>query len=188
MKKKRCRGCREYFPEDTCIRVPLGYFCSMSCASQHGTAKAKKARDKKAKQDHTKAKRKLKDEDKSFQDKKAQTIFNKFIRLRDAGEPCISCQKPPRKKNAGHYLSRGAHPELRFHPLNCHLQCEHCNSFKSGNQSLYRASLIKKIGVAEVEWIEGPHEAKRYTIANLKTIQRWFIRKTKRLERDVNNA
>ena len=165
-----------------------GWYKDFDHMAAHGLAKTRKQKVKADKKAHTKKKRELKENDKSFQNQKAQTIFNKFIRIRDDGEPCISCQKPPRKKNAGHYLSRGAHPELRFHPLNCHLQCEHCNSFKSGNQSLYRASLIKKIGSAKVEWLEGPHEPKRYTIANLKTIQKWFARKTKRLERDMENV
>jgi hypothetical protein len=35
-----------------------------------------------------------------------------------------------------------------------------------------------------VEYLEGPHEPKRYTIENLKTLQKWFKRKIKRMERD----
>lgn len=154
--------------------------CSYDCAREF--AKADVA--KKEKKAHTKAKKELKANDKSFQREKAQTIFNKFIRLRDAGQLCISCQKQPRKKNAGHYLSKGAHPELRYNPLNCHLQCEHCNSFKSGNQALYRTHLIKKIGSANVEWLEGPHDAAKYTLDDLKEIQQTYTLKIKELENE----
>ena len=164
------------------LKTNGGWFKDFDHMAKFGLAKARKDKEKSDKKAHSENKRKLKDNDKSFQNDKAQTIFNAFIRLRDAGNVCISCQKPPRKKNAGHYLSRGAHPELRFHPLNCHLQCEHCNSFKSGNQSLYRKNLIEKIGLDDVEWLEGPHEPKRYTIDNLKTIQKWYRRKLRRLE------
>jgi hypothetical protein len=47
---------------------------------------------------------------------------------------------------------------LRYHHDNINLQCEPCNTAKSGNQLEYRIRLIKKIGIERVEWIEGPHE------------------------------
>ena len=184
MKKRRCLCCKEYFPMDEMINPRNGWYKDFDHMAAHGLAKSRKQAAKKDRQSHAKKKRELKDNDKSFQADKTQTFFNKFIRLRDAGNVCISCQKPPRKKNAGHYLSRGAHPELKYHPLNCHLQCEHCNSFKSGNQALYRTHLIEKIGADNVEWLEGPHKPRRYTIENLKTLQKWFKRKIKRMERD----
>src|SRR5690606_27675959 len=66
--------------------------------------------------------------------KLAQTAFNAYIRERDKAKPCISCNRfNDVKRNAGHYLSVGSHPELRFDESNVHAQCEHCNSFKSGN-------------------------------------------------------
>lgn len=103
--------------------------------------------------------------------KEAQKWFNKFIRLRDAGSSCISCQRNTgAKMNAGHYRSVGSAPELRYYELNCHLQCEHCNSFKSGNIEHYRPNLLKKIGVHELTKIEGHHKPKKYTIDDLKEI------------------
>ena len=48
---------------------------------------------------------------------------------------------------------------LRYHHDNIHLQCEPCNTAKSGNQLEYRIRLIKKIGVERVEWLEGNHES-----------------------------
>jgi hypothetical protein len=103
--------------------------------------------------------------------KGAQAAFNAWIRERDYGLPCISCgRNTGSKRNAGHYLSVGSHPELRFEPLNCHSQCEHCNSWQSGNAVEYRRRLIEKIGVFSVEWLEGPHEPKKYTIEELKQL------------------
>jgi hypothetical protein len=181
--KRRCAHCRDYFLQESMIKNNRGYYCGIDCMADAGLKKARAKKEKTARAVHAAKRRSLKDNDKRFQADKAQVIFNGFIRLRDYGHICISCQKPPKKKNAGHYLSRGAHPELRYHPLNCHLQCEHCNSFKSGNQVLYRINLINKIGVANVDWLEGSHAPKRYTIGNLKTIQKWYKRKTKRLEK-----
>jgi hypothetical protein len=112
--------------------------------------------------------------------KLVQVDFNGFIRERDDGKPCISCDKPIRfKRNAGHYLSVGSHPELRFNELNCHLQCERCNSYLSGNAAAYRLHLIKRIGLAEVEALEGPHPPKKYTIDELENLRAEYRAKLK---------
>ena len=66
--------------------------------------------------------------------------------------------------NAGHYRSVGSCPELRFNEENCFLQCEHCNSYLSGNIIEYRKRLADKMGAYKVEWIEGKHEPLKLTI------------------------
>lgn len=104
--------------------------------------------------------------------KEAQVEFNRFIRLRDSGKVCISCKRRNNVKvNAGHYRSVGAFPELRYCEDNCHLQCEHCNTFLSGNLVEYRKALIQRIGIERAEWLEGPHEPKKYTIEELKALR-----------------
>jgi len=186
MKKLKCVNCKEYFPLSEGTKLPVGFLHSEDCMIEYAAkirAKARKRVEKINKKIHSNAKRALKDNDKKFQADKAQTLFNKWVRLRDEGSNCISCNKPPKKKNAGHYKSRGAHPELRFEPLNCHLQCEPCNSHLSGNISNYRISLISKIGIDKVEWIEGPHEPRRYTIEDLKEIQETYKAKIKSMEK-----
>jgi len=158
------------------------YDCAIEYAKKK-SAKDSKAKAKKEKQDHAAAKRSLKDNDKSFQVKKTQKIFNYYIRLRDNSNPCISCGRfHSGQYHAGHYRTAGANPELRFDDRNCHKQCSTCNNHLSGNLVKYRIRLISKYGNKLVDWLEGPHEPKRYTIDNLKTIQKWFKRKTKRLE------
>jgi hypothetical protein len=115
--------------------------------------------------------------------KLAQCEFNRYIRLRDEFLPCISCGRSTgSKRNAGHYLSTGAHPELRFHEDNCHSQCEHCNSWKSGNAVDYRVALIRKIGLERVEALEGPHEPKRYRVEELVGIRDIYRAKVKHLK------
>ena len=83
--------------------------------------------------------------------KEAQQAFNAWIRLRDADKPCISCGRHHEGQwYAGHYLSTGARPELRFEPLNVHKQCSACNTHLSGNLVLYRAELVRRIVVIGV--------------------------------------
>jgi hypothetical protein len=114
-----------------------------------------------------------------------QEVFNHWVRMRDAKAKlgCVSCGylwsgrlpsepwTPPRKANAGHYLSTAARPELRFHEHNVWLQCEQCNTYLSGNLIPYRAELIRRIGLPAVEALEGPHPAAKLTIDDLKRIK-----------------
>jgi hypothetical protein len=81
--------------------------------------------------------------------------------------------------NAGHYKPVGSHPELRFNEINCHLQSEHCNSYKSGNMVEYRARLIEKIGLPLVEWLDGPHKALKPTIEELKWLRSYYNRRAR---------
>lgn len=127
--------------------------------------------------------------------KEAQAVFNKWIRLRDANQPCISCGRTEVEWtrggawDCGHYLSRGAYPELRFDELNAHKQCKKCNggagkyAKKSRTVSQkYRVNLIRRIGISAVEKLEGPHEAKHYTIDELRAIKATYQAKCKELE------
>lgn len=169
----------------TDITEKKGY-CSIKCLADHTAFKRIEAQKKKERKAMKEAKEKLKT--RSDYTKDAQRWFNKWIRLRDHNQPCISCQKPPKKKNAGHYRSTGAAPELRFEPLNVHLQCEHCNTHLSSNAIDYRINLINKIGVDKVEWIEGPHPPKKYTIDELKAIKGKYKALCNELEKELKSA
>ena len=189
MKKRRCKYHREYFPMEEMLKTNAGWFKDYDAMAKFGLEKAKKDKVKREKKAHTEKKRKLKDEDRSFQLKKTQQIFNAYIRLRDMADPCISCGRfHSGQYHAGHYRSVGANPELRYLPSNCHKQCSACNNHLSGNISNYRIALIRKIGEASVTSLERNHPPKRYTIDNLKTIQKWFKRKTNRLLKEMDNV
>ena len=114
----------------------------------------------------------------------AQAVFNKFIRLRDKDQPCISCGRYHEGQwHAGHYRSVGACPELRFCELNVHKQCAPCNDHKSGNIIEYRINLVNKIGADKVAWLERQdHEPKKYTIEDCKEIIKHYKAKIKELE------
>ena len=104
--------------------------------------------------------------------KEAQTAFNAWIRERDKDLPCISCGRFHEGQwHAGHYLSTGARPELRFDEANVHKQCQPCNTHLHGNLIGFRISLHNRIGIAGVAYLEGPHEAKKYTRDELKAIR-----------------
>ena len=110
--------------------------------------------------------------------KEAQTIFNKYIRLRDNGLWCVSCNQMPKKKNCGHYFSSGGHSNVRFDEDNCHLQCEHCNTFLSGNLLNYQIGIQKRIGAQKLlELQERAHITKKWSVDELKEIIRIYKNK-----------
>ena len=111
--------------------------------------------------------------------KLTQIVFNKWIRKRDEGQPCLMCLNPnPKKVNACHYFSSGGHKNVCFDPMNVHLGCEYCNTFLHGNLIPYRKNLIKKIGRKEFKALESrAHKTRKYTREELKEI----IQKYKKL-------
>ncbi len=183
-KPKTCKNpaCRASF-----VPQRLGQaVCSPKCAL--ATVEAQKAKEKKSlaqagRRDIKVRKEALKTRADHLKD--TQHAFNAWIRQRDIGQPCISCGTTADVQYcAGHYRTTAAAPELRFEPLNVNLQCNrNCNMGKSGNLLGYRPGLIKKIGIEAVEWLEGPHEAKKYTVEDLKAITADYRAKTRELKR-----
>ncbi|MFY9326459.1 MAG: recombination protein NinG [Georgfuchsia sp.] len=170
---RKCKTCGTRY--EPTMRVQTA--CSVPCAIEQ----AKVARVKKeAKEDREK---KLKLKPRAQWMREAQAVFNRFIRARDAGQPCISCGRHhPGQIHAGHYMSTGARPELRFDERNVHAQCAPCNNHLSGNIALYRAGLIAKIGLPAVESLEGQHEPKKYSIDELREIKAIYTQKLKQLQ------
>jgi len=84
--------------------------------------------------------------------KKAQDVFNKWVRTRDKDFGCISCGAAI--DHAGHYLSQGHHSALRYNEMNVNGQCLRCNTFLHGNVINYRKGLVKKYGEEKVLMLE----------------------------------
>jgi len=170
----RCKNCREKFEP---IRFNHKYCLKDECI---------KAFVEEVKTNQWKTtKKRMKEDLKTLQDwlKEAQTIFNKYIRLRDMGLVCISCQQPPKKKNAGHYFSSGGHSNVRFDEDNVHLQCEHCNTFLSGNLLNYQIGIEKRIGAQKlIELQARAHLTKKWTIDELKEIIKTYKTKVRSLQ------
>lgn len=118
--------------------------------------------------------------------REAQAVFNEWVRLRDADLPCVSCGRyHDGQYHAGHYRTVGANPEIRFEPLNVWKQCAPCNTHLSGNLVNYRLSLLQRIGAEKLEWLEGPHPARKYTIEEIKAIKADYREKIKELKRSA---
>jgi hypothetical protein len=187
--KRRCTKCKTYEPIQNGVTTPLGFFCSHLCKLNYVIDSGNKLRIKAVSDKITRAQTKTKKESlKTVSNYKneLQVIFNKWVRIRDRNNPCESCQRHHTGQyHAGHYRSRGSCPELRYEPDNCFKQCAPCNNHLSGNLINFRINLIKKLGIKRVEWIEGPHEPKKYTIEQLKELKTVYKAKIKQLEQDI---
>lgn len=188
IKLKKCSECPTKFKQANSLHVVCSFGCSLK--------KVDRDNKKKAIAD-AKKERKLTNERKlALRTKRewtaiAQTAFNAFIRERDHGLPCISCDKPSLERrtlltgsrwDCGHFRSVGSAIELRFEPLNAHLQCSHCNNHLSGNIVEYRQRLIGRIGFKNLEWVEGFHAPKHYQIDDLKEIIQHYRKLTRELK------
>ncbi|EBG0692417.1 hypothetical protein DNW06_18660 [Salmonella enterica subsp. enterica] len=198
--RRKCKVCREWFHP--------AYSNVVWCCPEHGAiyalelrakekikAAARRIREKhqadKAERQRRQAKRES-FKTKAQWDKEAQAAFNRYIRIRDEGKPCISCDAPRVGKSnfltgsaidASHYRSRGAASHLKFNVFNVHSACTRCNRQLSGNAVEYRIRLIRRIGLERVERLESDNAPRRFDIPYLKRIKSIFTRKARALEK-----
>lgn len=168
---KKCFNCKEQFqPFNT-----LQKFCLKNeCIKEMIQIQKLK--------DWNKKKKKLVEELKTVNDylKIAQQVFNKYIRQRDTGLNCISCNKPCKKENAGHYYSQGGHSNVRFNEDNVHLQCEHCNTYLSGNLLNYQIEIKERIGAERLMNLQAiAHDVKKWSKDELKELIQVYKQKLK---------
>ena len=172
----RCKNCSDKFEP---IRFNMKYCLKDECIKVF-VEKTKEQQWKK-----TKAKSKLDLMTLSDYLRLTQQTFNKFIRLRDKGNVCISCQKKPLKENAGHFFNANNHYNVRFDERNVNLQCEHCNTYLSGNLIEYQRNLIHKIGIESYHELEADaRKTRKFTKDELKEIITEYKQKVKQLEND----
>jgi len=175
-RKRKCKACGTYFRPEREGQVVCN---NTECPVEY----AGKSFKKQIKREKAKEKKKFNENDKSYLMKKAQDTFNRYIRKRDEGQPCISCgdSMESRQVHAGHYRPVGKNGQHRFNEDNCHSQCSICNNHLSGNLVNYREGLIFKIGEKRVVALENHNSPKHWTIEELKSIIKKYDKKYKDL-------
>lgn len=186
---KPCIHCgKPFLPQYTHMQIA----CSLTCAARFAK-KQREAKEKQEKAQTRERKRAIRKLSEFRAD--AQKAFNEWVRLRDAHLACISCKtwNPPMvpggQWDAGHFLSRGAYPELAFEPLNVWKQCKVCNagSGKFAHKARtvaqkYEEELLRRIGPEKLAWLKGPHEPKKYTREDYEQIESTYRAKVKELK------
>lgn len=195
-KKCAVKTCRAPFvPEKTVIT-----WCSPECG--HAIAVAKLAKQKTA---QARASRKAVRDDKAETKKKldamrprkwflakAKTALHAYIRARDEGKPCISCDtillklgRPGGDYDAGHFRSVGSAKHLQFEEGNIFGQCKHCNDHLKGNQLEYERRLRILKGDAYVDAIKADNDARHLTIHDFLQIEATYTAKLRALKEAI---
>lgn len=194
--RRKCKVCSSWF-------IPA-YDNIRWCCPEHGAAYAIQLREKeKAKASARKLKEK-KEVDKADRQRlrerrialktksqwrsEAQEAFNRYVRLRDAGKPCISCGRMPEQKlggtmDCGHYRTRGAAAHLAFNLHNTAAQCVYCNRDRAGAQKAFELGLIERIGADRVEALNNNNTARKFDIPYFQRIKSIFNRRARHLEK-----
>jgi hypothetical protein len=173
----KCKNCKEKFEP---IRFNQKYCLKDECVRVW--VESEKAKQWKVK------KQKMKNDLETIQEliKATQIIFNKYIRLRDKGQVCISCQKKLKEGNvdAGHMWSAGGHSNLRFNEFNVNAQCSRpCNKDKAGDINNYRLGFVERYGIEKLNEIDSLAKIERkFTKDELKELIHKYKLKIKQLE------
>jgi hypothetical protein len=179
-KTMRCGIClKEYVQQRTMQRV-----CSPECAMAFANrieAKKQALDARRTAQELRKRKEALKPRAQWI--KEAQQAVNRYVRLRDAGLGCVSCDKPASwggQWHASHLRSTGAASAVRFNLWNIHKACSVCNNYLSGNLSEYQPRLRLRIGAEKIEWLRSQNGRASYSVEYLQRLKRVFTKKAKR--------
>lgn len=209
--RKRCTGCKKYFPSEQMIKSPAGIFHSRPCQFDYATKPGKVkelaqiGRDHKAKEARTN-KREYYRKDVKWQHKKTQPVFNKMRVLQErlyyikqGLEPiCISCSKTIGGDQwcCGHFKTVGAQGRLRYDEKNTHLQHNHsCNMHLSGdiagtkNTHGYREGLLIRYGAEKgkeiIEYCESNQSPYKWTWQEVEQIRTDCNAEIRKLEKEL---
>jgi hypothetical protein len=207
---KRCAktkgGCGEWF----LAMRPMAAACSPRCAEGMAATKRQRA-ESKAKADEGKKDRAKREAMKTRSQllAEAKREAQRFRRLEELakGSGCISCKrsqaevegtegwKPGGAWDGGHFLGKGARPELALEPMNIWLQCKSCNG-GSGQyarkgytvHAAFRVNLIEEVGLAAVEALEADHAPRHHSADQLREIRDTYRAKVRELTRQAESG
>ena len=198
---RHCKVCKSAYTPSKPLQSVCSPWCALSLAASK-RAKALKVEQVKERRADKVKRETLKPRSQWL--KEAKTAIQRFRRLDELamGSGCMSCGRSQQEVqgtdawklggawDGGHYMSKGARPELALEPLNIWLQCKSCNAGSSKYarkgytvNASFRANLIERIGLEQVEWLEGPHEAKHYSPDELQAIKKHYDELTRGLNK-----
>lgn len=189
-KSHKCKVCGTYYVKSQSLQK----VCGVNCAIKLSQQQSRKAREQIERKERIKTRKRmtaLKEKNKTHNEliKEAQSAVNRYIRLRDRNQCCISCGMPLVSEqlgggfDAGHYRSRGSAPHLRFYTLNIFGQCKKCNRYLGGNYHQFRLGLIDRLGIEKVEQIEADNRSRHYSDEDLRRIKQIFNKKCHLIEK-----
>ena len=198
---RRCTCCKQYGPAIDGIKTIAGWFIDAGHVLTYARNKQQRASSK-AKADAEKERRKelrgrkqaLNESSLKWQKKRTKDVVHELVRLLDAKEPCIVCRGfecgNRSEWDAGHYLTKAAHPELKFDPRNIFRQCSLTNTASTGRSSAeasirvkFEQGIIATYGMAHLEWLKKHHPQVKYTCEGLAAYRKEVAADVARLKR-----
>jgi len=180
---KACAVCPKEF---TPVR-PLQRVCSVPCAILWNEQKDAKKKDKAWNKETRRRREKAKTVTKWLSE--LQAIVNRYVRLRDRLDGCVSCFRSSSWQgqwHCSHYYPTSTSSAVRFNLWNMHKSCSICNAHLSGNIGAYTPRLIEKIGQRKFDWLELHHnDITKYDIAWIKRAIIVARKGVRRLERRI---
>ena len=153
-KPPKCKVCKNEFTR----QQPLQQVCSFKCSIDYARInQAKKAKEDWVKE---KAERKEKIMTKSDWEKLFQILINHIARLIDHNQPCIATNTMNGKRNGGHRYSVASNPSIRFNLHNVHIQSEHSNVWKGGDNDRYDEGLERVYGLDYKDYVRSLNQTK----------------------------
>ena len=181
-KPKRCKVGKELF-------VPIKF--GQPTCFKHAGEYLRDQRAKKLKVKQREQRKVMRSNIKTYSDwqKELQVLVNRYVRLRDSGGKCISCDRVLRESkgkggfvDASHFWSQGGNPSVRFDLDNIHSACIYCNRDKHGNLLEYRPRLIKRIGRKRFDALEQRKNTPlKLSIPEIETLKQLYKDKIKTL-------
>jgi len=121
--------------------------------------------------------------------KRADTIFSRYIRLKNADYRgyvrCITCGVVKHWKDgmqAGHFQSI-SHNSTRYHDQNVNPQCVGCNIFKQGEQYKHGKAIDLKYGKGTAGKLERlAKKSKQFTSEELEKMIKKYRKQVKKME------
>jgi hypothetical protein len=196
IKPKKCKQCRELF---TPLR-PLQMVCGAPCAIAYGNKqKARKAALEAKKERAEIRERKEKLKGRKDWEKDAARWFNKWVRLRDAHLPCISCGRTELNYleawDCGHFRTVGSAKHMQFIEDNAHKQCSTDNrgsekyiQKRERVAKAYEENLRLRIGNDRVDAVKNDNTQRHYTIEDFKDIKSKYKTLCQQLEKGIKDA
>ena len=182
-KPKTCRVCKAKFSPYSSTTV----VCSINCAIKHTEAKNARLEERRAviaRRELKQAKEAIKKPQEWFNE--CKTIAQKYARIRDFADGCISCDKGVNwwgQWHGSHFMPAGNNKAVALNLLNIHKACSECNNHKSGNLIEYQDRLIKKIGIEKVEWLKSQKQPHRFDVDYLRRYKKVIGKRLRRLEK-----
>ncbi len=116
-----------------------------------------------------------------------RNICHEYIRKRDQGKPCISCDALWNPDfQAGHFYKAELYSTIKHHEFNINGQCKICNLRKDGNESGYRTGFLRRYGIDALMLLDdladtGRQTTHKWNREDLEATRKYYQEKLKSL-------